>query len=250
MKDKIRILIVEDEIIIAEDIALRLIEMGYGIAGMVTNGPEAISTIKTQQVDILLIDICLQGKMDGIELAQIINEMYHLPFIFLTSMANNDIVNRAKKVIPSSFLLKPFNDRQVKISIEIALENHPYLSKAKHSLFLDNKEQFQDIKSTKSIFMKKENQFERVDLKDILWIEAESNYTSIHAKNGIFTFSVTLKKIEEKLPPQKFCRVHRSFIVNIDNITGIEGNQLVIHDKYIPISKSLRDLIFQKILII
>lgn len=83
-----------------------------------------------------------------------------------------------------------------------------------------------------------------------MWLEACSNYTTIFTKNGKFTYSIVLKKIDQKLPEDQFMRVHRSSIVNIENITGFEGNLLYVQDKQIPVSKAHRDKVFKKFTVI
>ena len=96
-----------------------------------------------------------------------------------------------------------------------------------------------------SLFLKKDHHFERVPLDEILFLKADSNYSVIHTKNGKFIYSTVLKNIEPQLPINKFLRIHRSYVVNINKVKGFEGNTLFIGDKRIPVSKSYKNDVFR-----
>jgi DNA-binding LytR/AlgR family response regulator len=244
----IKILIVEDEIIIAEDIASRLICIGYNVAGVVDNVDAAIDCLDNDPINIVLIDIALQGTKTGIDLATVINKKFRLPFIFLTSLSDVNTVEKARETKPASYLLKPFNDNQVKIAIEMALfnfyENTGKISKDK----TDNPEL--PIKMSGALFLKKDTHYDKVEFCNILWLEADSNYTYIQTKNERYIYSNVLKNFEEKLPRDMFIRVHRSYIINLSCITGFLGNTLLIGHKQIPVNKSNRDDIFKRFYVI
>lgn len=239
--EKIHILVVEDEMILAEDIAMRLTDMGYEVAAFVPTVREALAVLQTAKIDLVMIDIVLEGNQDGIELARVINQTYQIPFIFLTSQADNYFVERAKSVNPAAYMLKPFNDRAIRIAIEMALANYESRTQEKPQ----NEEQDTDALCIKdSLFLKQDSLFKRVHVNDILWIAAESNYTLIHTKLGKFMYAVLLHKIEQKLPAQ-FLRVHRSYIVNMYNVTGYIKNILYIDKKDIPVSKRYTEQVFK-----
>lgn len=245
---KVKILIVEDETLIAKDIKNRLEAINYHVVGIAASAERALQLIKEHtDIDILLIDIILKGELDGIELARIINNHHHIPFIFLTSHADTHLVERAKSVRPYAYILKPFNDRQVSIAIELALMN--YANKT-HEKSLLKKQSFsktdnQVLQIKDSLFLKKNHHFERVPLKDILFLQADSNYCTVSTKSERFIYSMVLKKIEKHLPITQFLRVHRSYVVNINLVDGFEGNMLFIGNKKIPVSKTYKDKVFK-----
>lgn len=246
----IKILVVEDEIIIAEDIVVRLLNMGYDIAHMVDNVDEAIDCLESIPLDLVLIDIALMGERTGIDLANIINTRFKIPFIYLTSISDKNTVKNAGETNPAAYLLKPFNDRQVHISIEVALMSY-YGERQKDAQkyeVSDPEEVF--IQKSDALFLKKDSHYEKVEFDDILWLEADSNYTFIFSKSGRYTYSNVLKNFEDKLPGENFKRVHRSFIVNLDNVTGLEGNMLLVGEKQIPVSKACRDEVFKRFQVI
>jgi DNA-binding LytR/AlgR family response regulator len=247
MDNQIRILIVEDEFMISEDIAMRLLDFGYSVAGVAPSATKALTILENENVDLALLDINIKGEMDGIELSKIINSKYKIPFIFLTSLANKAIFDRAKESQPSAYIIKPFNDRQMQISIELALQNY---AEGKRIDNLNtgvnyNQDGNNVLPINNSLFIRKDTHFERVYFEDILYLESETGYTTIHTRKKNYLYSSALKSFEEKLPPSIFKRVHRSFVININNVTGFGGNSIYIDDTTIPVSKNVRDEIFK-----
>jgi PAS domain S-box-containing protein len=117
------IFIVEDELIVASDIKDTLAGLGYDIKGIAKSGEIALEKISETRPDLVLMDIHLTGAMDGIEVAEKIHALFNIPVIYLTAFADKNLVERAEKTNPSGYLLKPFNERQIQIAIEIALNN-------------------------------------------------------------------------------------------------------------------------------
>ncbi|WP_375324087.1 LytR/AlgR family response regulator transcription factor [Flagellimonas sp. GZD32] len=246
--NKVKLLIVEDEIILAQDIANRLTDLNYHIVGVVGTAKGALDFIsENRDIDLILLDIILKGDLDGIELGRMINRTYQIPFIFLTSHADTHIVNRAKSVLPYAYILKPFNDRQVSVAIELALMNFskktPLSKITSHPGFSNTENEVMQMKDC--LFLKKDHHFERVPLREILFLEADSNYCTIHTKTARFVYSVVLKKVEAILPVNRFLRTHRSYVVNINSVNGFEGNMLFIGENKIPVSKAHRQDVFR-----
>ncbi len=118
---KINIMIVEDDAITAMDIENQLKNLGYGVTAKVAYGEEAIQKAKENTPDLVLMDIVLKGKMDGIEAAEEIRTQFGIPVVFLTAFADKKRIERAKITMPFGFILKPFQDRDFKVTIEMAL---------------------------------------------------------------------------------------------------------------------------------
>ncbi len=119
-----KVLIVEDDPIIAEDIAFCLEKNGYQVAAINHSGNEAYWTLRQQDVDIIILDINLGSELSGIDLAEHINTHHQLPFIYLTSYTDRATLERAKHTRPLGYLVKPFDERDLHTSLEIALFNH------------------------------------------------------------------------------------------------------------------------------
>jgi diguanylate cyclase len=124
MPGRTRILIVEDEGVIALELKDRLSDMGYEIIGPVPSGQEAIDKTRDLLPDVVLMDIILAGQMDGIEASEIIKNSLDIPVIFLTAHADERTLQRAKATQPFGYILKPFNERELQVSIEMALYKH------------------------------------------------------------------------------------------------------------------------------
>jgi PAS domain S-box-containing protein len=127
---KPRILVVEDERIIAEDIRIALENYGYRVVSTVITGENAIEKAETERLDLVIIDIMLSGAMDGIETAKVIRERFNVPIVFLTAYADENLLARAKITEPFGYILKPFENRELRSIIEIAL----YKKKAEAAL--------------------------------------------------------------------------------------------------------------------
>ena len=121
MTDTARIMIVEDEVLVADDIADTLRGMGYEITAVEADGDDAIRRAESDRPDLVLMDIMLRGKTDGVEAASQIRSRLQIPVIFLTAYSDNEIVERAKITEPFGYLIKPFQERDLHISISIAL---------------------------------------------------------------------------------------------------------------------------------
>ena len=119
-----KILIVEDESIVALDLEQRLDDMNYNVVGIAGNGNEAIKKTEKLSPDLVLMDILIKGELDGIETAQKIRDLYNIPFIYLTSSLDSTILERAKTTEPSGYINKPFDDSEIQNAIQRTINNH------------------------------------------------------------------------------------------------------------------------------
>jgi DNA-binding NarL/FixJ family response regulator len=119
---KARIAIVEDEIILVRGLEEALERLEYTVCGFASSGEDAIELIEREKPDLALVDIFLRGAMDGIELARIVSDRFGIPVIYITAYSSSDVLERAKLTDPFGYIVKPFRDRQLKVSIELALE--------------------------------------------------------------------------------------------------------------------------------
>lgn len=127
------IFIVEDEKIVALDIAASLKSLGYNVIGMASSGPEAIEKVKSKVPDIILMDIRLKGEMDGISATEIIRSEFDVPVIYLTAYADDNTLHRAKHTEPYGYLLKPYEKRVLHSTIEMASYKRKMESRVKES---------------------------------------------------------------------------------------------------------------------
>ena len=124
MMSKAKILVVEDEQITAMDMQSRLKTLGYDVPALASSGEEAIQKTAETHPDLVLMDIKLKGDMDGIQAAEQIRNRFNIPVIYLTAYADEDTLQRAKVTEPYSYILKPFQTRELQTNIEVALYKH------------------------------------------------------------------------------------------------------------------------------
>ncbi len=244
MKIPIKILIVEDEMIIGASISLQLSNLGYEVSGIVSRGEEALIHIQQNKPDILLLDINLKGKINGIETAKLMQKDYHIPIIYLTANDDDAHFLRAKKTNPSAFISKPFKKLDLQRAIELTIER----------MAADNDtdlEQSDNCNSpfvlSDSIFVKRNDKMVKILIEDIYYFEADRNYCKIYSKDKERLLVMTLKEIDGKLPEEHFLRIHRSYIVNLMHVDEVAGSHVVISKKAIPLSKSLRGKLLKRL---
>lgn len=239
-----KILIVEDEMIIAANMSLQLTTLGYEVTGIMLKGEDALLHIKQNTPDIILLDIHLKGTLNGIETAQIIQLDYNIPIIYVTANSDDAHFNKAKATNPYGFISKPFKKQDLQRTIELALNR---FSSENEIQTETNDEKTIPFILSDCIFVRHQDKMVKVQIDDILYIEAERNYARIHSKNKEYLLVVTLKDLEDKLPNNHFIRIHRSFIVNLSKIDEIATSHIVISKKAIPISPESKKQLLQHI---
>lgn len=123
----IHILIIEDEPVIATDIEMTLTGDDYAVVGIAYSSTKALDMLHRFRPDLVLLDIAIKGDKDGIDIATIINDRYKVPFIYITSFADRETLDRAKATLPSGYIVKPFKDRDIISAIEMAVYRHASL---------------------------------------------------------------------------------------------------------------------------
>lgn len=245
MEQPIKILIVEDNVIIADDMQSMLEEIGYEIVDNVIVYEQAEEVLRTKQVDLVLIDIILASDKTGIDLGKHIRDNYDIPFIFVTSNSDRATVENAKTVQPNGYLVKPFEQQDLYTSIEIALSNFIYGAKNKGGG--EEGEAAEGIASNSvlkdSIFVKKQHLYYRIQFEDIMFIKADNVYLEVNTVDKKFLVRSPLKDYLEKLPRNKFYRAHKSYIVNVDHIDAINSKDILVNETLIPISKDFKEFI-------
>ena len=237
--EAIKVLIVEDEPIIAKDIAYTLEEIGYQVCGIAHEGKDALDILAKNEVDLVLLDINIEGDMDGIEVAKSITSLYSIPFIYVTSFSDRETVKEAANTEPMGYLVKPIDEKDLLSAIEIALYNF------NKKIDLENEKHKNRLANT--IFIKDAQAFVKVKIEDISYAEAQDNYTFIHTTQKKYLLSSTLKLVEERLRPWDFIRIHRSYLINPDKIVKLAEGYVYIDDKPLSISKKYKKEFIQKI---
>ena len=228
-----RILIVEDEVIIASDIEMSLSGLGYNVIGIEDNAIDAIETIKKTMPNLILLDINLEGDEDGVMLAEDINDKFSIPFVFLTSNADKLTINRVKRTNPAGFIVKPFSEKDLQSNIEIALFAH--------------QKQNKNAGPAKDFFVKEGNGLVKIKVDILLFAQADDNYTRLFTTKKMHLISSSLKKVSEHLAQEPFVRIHRSYIINVNYIDKIQDGNVIIGKYSLPIGRSYHENFYNRI---
>ncbi len=121
---KYKIVVVEDEALIAAEIVSTLDLLGYQVVGQAMNGDKALDLFANNAFDLALLDINIKGQRNGIDLGKILNKKYGIPFIYLTSYSDKNTLSEVKETAPAAYILKPFTTNDLKVNIELAFYNH------------------------------------------------------------------------------------------------------------------------------
>lgn len=356
------IMIVENEILVAKDLKMNLERMGYLVSAIASNFQEALTFAHARRPDLALMDIDIDGSKDGIQTAKELNARYQVPIVFLTSLKEMAIIDKAKESNPFGYLVKPFRSSDLQSTIEIALFNdrqsrelrknlsifttaaslqqHPMLivdengcidyfntsmevltgfsleekkdssinniltfadmsafkfldsirqeegqgnttmddsaaiinrkgakimvqgtvntirdhNNARSGYLLmfhnpqellseDGKENFPEDSHSNDeyFFLKDKSSFYRIPLESINYVEALGNYVKVHTSGKSYMTLSPLKAIEKMLPESKFSRIHRSFVVAVNKVDYIKGQEVMVGGKMLPIGKTYRD---------
>ena len=233
----VKVYVVEDDLVIATDLIATLESLNYEVIGSSQSGEDALAKLPDLELDLILLDIGLDGAMDGVDLAAQVNKLYDIPIIFLTSFTDQHTIDRVKVTKPAGYIVKPFDERDLQTNIELALYN--FVSKDSVSVAKN------DLLFHDQIFVKDNFQFKKLDISDILYAKADDNYTFIYTNETHYLVSSTLKVIETKFPRSIFVRIHRSYLINIKKIDSIGSTYVVIGDSEIPVGKSYKSGLMQ-----
>lgn len=224
-----RILIVEDEVLIADAIERCLIKKGYEVTGKAISYEEAVEQFQQQQPDLVLLDIRLNGARTGVDVAEWLQQQpRQVPFVYLTSQLDSQSLDAAKSTYPAGYLSKPVQPQSLYTTIEIALHNHNAQEAQKTTIRLYNGKQYYQV---------------LVD--NILCLRAEHIYVKVTLANGEeFIQRATLKEMIDQLPEGQFVQTHRSYAVNIQQISRWDQAYLYVQGHAVPLSRSRRRQVF------
>jgi len=229
MRKQLNILIVEDEILIAEMLKEMLLELKYNISSMAKSYETAFVALKKNaEINFAILDINLTGEKSGIEIAARLNTEYKIPFIFLTSYSDTQTLSRAMAVKPEAYLIKPFTIDDIYTTVEIvrARKTTDYETIIIHDRYLKIK----------------------LFIKDIFWVESDGNYLKIVTKEKRYLVRDSFDDFLKNIRSSNFIRVHRSFVVNIEKVDAVNGQYLLIDKEKIPFSRKFKNKVMDSFL--
>jgi two-component system, response regulator PdtaR len=243
--ETVKILIVENELVTALRMQTSLEKCGYKTT-ITSTGEEALDLLKTDSYHVALMDIHLDGKIDGITTARSLKRLYSIPVIFVTELQDEEIFNTAKEVIPQNYITKPFSDKNLLRAVELAI---------KQPISLIAKSPFNHIESrvTDGVFILTdiiagiEKTYKKILFDDLLYMEAKGNYTNIYTaskdngKMDVSKISVSSNHVFEQLNYAGIVKVHKTYYVNIHKIEKIQGSQVFIFNHELPVGNEYKN---------
>lgn len=225
-----KLMIVEDDPFIAQDLEEIAFQGGYSLTGVFHRAEDALSSFPAQ-TDLALLDITLAGDMDGIELGQRLRRDHQLPCIFITSYYDESTLRRAASAQPLAYIVKPFEEQDILANLRLSTSRL-------------------GPKSTRPapLFIKSGGKLTRVFPDSISHLQAYDIYCHVYHQGQKLTASQSLKQMMAHLQGYPFVRVHRSFVVNLDHIDGIHDDQIIIGDQLIPLGRTYKSSLMERIL--
>jgi DNA-binding LytR/AlgR family response regulator len=225
----LNILIVEDDLLIAEMLKRMLNKLNYNVCKVCTNFENTIEFVASNQnIDLVFLDINLESKKNGIDIAFELKNTFEIPFVYLTSYSDLKTIKDASKTLPENYLNKPFNETELFTTIEIIKQKI-------------------NIKP-KIIVIKDAGKFININLNYILFAKKEHNYIEIYTNDKRFIIRQSINSLIQEINDKNFVRVHRSFAVQLKRVESIKNQEIKIGKHKIPLSRAFKNEITKKFL--
>jgi DNA-binding LytR/AlgR family response regulator len=237
----LRVFVVEDELLHAEHTKMCIEQAGFRVAGESANADEALASILKAKPDVVLMDISLPGKRNGITVSKELKKQSSIPVIFTTSLNDQETMQEAVEAGPVSYLVKPIQTDNLKAAIMLACSSRSVSPKSRE----DN-----DILQDDTLFIKSGNRLQKIQVSDILWIEsAGDNYCKIVTTGHQLVSRHSVRQMARILPDRDFIQTHRAYIVNCAKIDSIHEKEQVmgIQGTEIPIGRTFKEEFYKQL---
>jgi two-component system, LytTR family, response regulator LytT len=222
MNNYTNILIVEDEVLIAEFLYDILISFGFQNIRLAHNATATFLEIEKNKPELILLDIRMKTKLEGIFIAEKINELYQIPFIFITAHSDTAIIEQALNTNPKGYIIKPFKKMDVFAAIQLAIKSKEKTTVSKMLVFKDKHSQIS------------------IPVHDILYVKSNGNYLEIVSEKKTYSIRNSMQWFQDYVSKTDFKKVHRSYIVNAKKVTLANAKSVFIGTIEIPVSRNLR----------
>jgi DNA-binding LytR/AlgR family response regulator len=239
------VLIAENKSVFVDTLKPFIDQKGHTIIDVKDNAEEFLHTTMSTKPDILLMEIALEGSMNGIEVAKRLRDSgLHIPIIFITNLQETSLFERAKQVNAFAYIVKPFIEEDLHRTIELSLQVYRHFTnqmeiqpEAKHKFVLSNN----------NFFVKSGDKLEKVCIDEIAYISIEDRYLNVYTSARKYVLRITLKEFMTRLPADIFAQVHRDYVINLNHIQYINAkdSEVCVLGKYIPVSKRHKDYLME-----
>ena len=233
MNKACRILIIEDEFLIALNLQEILTKEGFEVVGIASSYKGSIALCKSKSPDITLVDINIDGDRNGIETAAFLKDAFGVAVIFLTAYTSDEFFEAAKQIKPEAYLTKPFDAQDVIRTVKLCAEK---ITTPDNGVLQNNQTH---------LILNTGDGWQKVQIEDIVYIGSDNNYCTFHLCEGADVLvHKSLKHFEEELARRHFYRCHQSYLINMKFLQKIEkkdGLQAVLKGDFIvPVSRNRR----------
>lgn len=220
--ENLKILIVDDEVLIAEDLKDSLMGFGRHEIELAHSKSEAIKKLDTFKPDVALLDIRMEKEMDGLELGEYINSNQKIPFIYITAHSDMAMIKEIVKTKPAAYITKPFKKSDLFVSLNLVAA---------------------EIKQSEKNNLCIKDGYDTVIIPfdTILYIEGEGNYINIFCVSKKVVSRQSLDNIIEQLDKDLFFRIHRSYIINLSKTNRYSKKEVEINGVILPVSRNIAD---------
>ncbi|WP_346883093.1 response regulator transcription factor [uncultured Algibacter sp.] len=232
-----KIYVVEDEIIPLDDILITIKSLNHQCVGYSGDAFEALEQIESLKPDVVLMDIHLNGKQQGIQLAREINKKSNIPLIYTSSDITKSVINEAADTNPISYIIKPVNEKDLLAALILA-EN-------KISSINDSSPD-----ELSEIFIKNRKKLEKINVNDILFAFTDTkNYCTIVTEDTKLTVRNSIVGLQQLLNHEQFIQTHRAYIINWKKVDAFyEGTQSIeIKEHNIPLGRTYKDSVYKRL---
>lgn len=230
--DKLKVLIIEDERFLARQLEHYFLSKSHDVVGIASSGEDAIELAREHLPDLLMVDIELEGKMNGIMACEKIVEFSDASIIYLSQFRSKKWNNRIIETRPVLFLTKPFNEHELELNLGLLRESRKQV----------------DLEPMRNyVFLKDKDMHMKIAIKEILFLEAARSSCSIIMESKKITVSMSMKTVMNKLNHPMIARISRSKAVNLENVTGFMGGVLFINQHELSISSDYKEYVMRKL---
>lgn len=219
-----KILLVEDERELGENIRDLLQALGYEVVGLFDQSSTVLAYLKQNPVDLILMDIMIKGELDGIELTEKIKASHEIPVVFITAFSDQRVLERISDGAYEGYILKPFTLQSLKSAVFLALNKKPPKKRS-------------DLSVKNILKVRDKGYVVPVPFREILFVEADGLYTKVVTDERTYVLRGILKDVVKELDETKFIRVHKSFCINLDKVQSLNAKELTIGAYTIPIRR-------------
>jgi len=237
-----KILLIEDEILMADELKEQLLTIGYSDVIHCINEKEAIEQFSLSRPDLLIVDIGLKGSdLDGIDLAIKLHKIQSVPTIFLSAFSDQSTLERIKSVEFANYLVKPSSTRQLFVSIDLAISSYANNSNLNNNINLESPSCPLYARHDHFFIKGVTQAYEKVDVNSVIWIEAVRGGVNVVTNKKNYMLTASLSSFTEQFVHADLVRVHRSYIINVKKIQSLKEREFILNynksTESIPCSK-------------